>query len=253
MAKIDYLLDYLVKEDNENSIFLKRLDNKFDSLRAILNKRAPKEINSEFLTVQDEYLKKVNESRGIKDINTIPFDKSIISIYKGDITLLNADAIVNAGNNRMLGCFTPMHNCLDNIIHTYSGVELRLECNNILKGSTVENGNCIITKGYNLPAKYVIHTVGPCIYGMVSKKDKEELRNCYINILEIAKKNNIRTIAFPTISTGVFKFPKDLACQIALGSVSEYLKDNLKYFDKIIFCIYDDMQLEIYKNEIINI
>ena len=88
---------------------------------------------------------------------------------------------------------------------------------------------------------------------MVSKKDKEELRNCYINSLEMAKKNNIRTIAFPTISTGVFKFPKDLACQIALGSVSEYLKDNLKYFDKIIFCIYDDMQLEIYKNEILNI
>ena len=253
MAKIDYLIDYLVKEDDENSYFVKRLDNKFDILRAISNKRAPKEISSEFLKVQDEYLKKVNESRGIKDIKNIPFDKGIISIYKGDITLLNVDAIVNAGNNRMLGCFTPMHNCIDNVIHTYSGIELRLECNNILKGKTVDNGNCIITKGYNLPCKYVIHTVGPCIYGMVSNQDKEELKNRYLNSMELAKKNNIRTIAFPTISTGVFNFPKELACKIAISTVNDYLKENGKHFDKIIFCVYDNTQLEIYKNEIVNI
>lgn len=253
MPKIDYLIDYLVKEDNENSYFVKRLDNKFDILRAILNKRAPKDISSEFLQVQDEYLKKVNESRGIKDIKDIPFDRNIMSIYKGDITLLNVDAIVNAGNNRMLGCFTPMHNCIDNVIHTYSGVELRIECNNILKGNTVDNGNCIITKGYNLPAKHVIHTVGPCIYGMVSNQDKEELKNCYLNSMELAKKNNIRTIAFPTISTGVFNFPKELACKIAISTVNDYLKENSKYFDRVIFCVYDNMQLEIYKNEIVNI
>ena len=128
-----------------------------------------------------------------------------------------------------------------------------IECNNILKGSTVENGNCIITKGYNLPCKHVIHTVGPCIYGRVGKKDEEELKNCYYNSMELAKKNNIRTIAFPTISTGVFNFPKELASKIALETINEYLKTNKDYFDKIIFCVYDDLQLEIYKSEIVNI
>lgn len=253
MAKIDYLIDYLIKEDNDNNYFVKKLNNKFDIYRAICNKRLPKEISKEFLEVESEYLKKLNESRGIKDILDIPYDRSIISIYKGDITLLNVDAIVNAGNNRMLGCFTPLHNCIDNVIHTYSGIQLRIECNNILKGSTVENGNCIITKGYNLPCKYVIHTVGPCIYGRVGKKDEEELRNCYYNSMELAKKNNIRTIAFPTISTGVFNFPKELASKIAITTINDYLKTNKEYFDKIIFCVYDDLQLEIYKNEIINI
>ena len=146
-----------------------------------------------------------------------------------------------------LGCFIPCHKCIDNAIHSASGVQLRLECNkNMQKIEILQTGRAFITNGYNLPSKYVIHTVGPIIYENVTEKEILELRNCYINSLELAKENNIKTIAFPCISTGEFRFPKELASKIAIETIKEYLDTNEEYFEKIIFNVFVDVDYKIY-------
>lgn len=173
--------------------------------------------------------------------------KNKICLWQGDITTLKIEAIVNAGNSQGLGCFIPCHKCIDNSIHSASGVQLRLECYNKMKEiGILETGKAFITKGYNLPSKYVIHTVGPIIYEKVSEKDIKDLRNCYINSLELARKNNIREIAFCSISTGEFRFPKDQASKIAIATIDKFLDRYSDEFQKIVFNVFTEEDYNIY-------
>ncbi|MGM9643656.1 MAG: protein-ADP-ribose hydrolase [Eubacteriales bacterium] len=217
-------------------------------LRSLMNLRPPKEACSEFLKIQDEYLKKEIALKGITDISELSQTASGFYLWQGDITTLRCDSIVNAANSQMLGCFCPCHGCIDNAIHTYAGVELRLECAEIMKkqGNAEPVGRAKITKAYNLPCKYVIHTVGPTIYDHVTKQDEELLASCYRSCLEIAEQNNIQSIAFCCISTGEFHFPNRSAAEIAIRTVTEYRKrTNSKI--KVIFNVFKDMDYEIYR------
>lgn len=261
MEKLEYLINYLIKENKDLKLqnFPKTEQEKKNLFRSLCNIREPKEISKEFLQIQDEYL---SEELDKKEITDIAFIKTIdnsnienhnkICLWKGDITLLKIDAIVNAANSRGLGCFVPCHKCIDNQIHTFSGIQLRNECNEIMKNRAyfLPTGKAFITKGYNLPAKYVIHTVGPIIYSKVTEKEKQELINSYTNCLEVAKENNIRNIAFPCISTGEFRFPKKLACEYAFEAIQKYLKENSNSFDKIVFNVYSEEDYKIYENYI---
>lgn len=260
MEKLDYLIRYLLDENTD--IKIDRIPNdeisKKKLYRSLCNIREPNAISKEYIKYENEYLqeelkkKEIVEIKNIKSINELLQKSNLkynnqICLWKGDITTLKADAIVNAGNSQGLGCFIPCHKCIDNAIHSASGVELRLECNEIMKKiGKLQTGKAFITSGYNLPSKYVIHTVGPIIYENVTEKEIGELKSCYINSLELANENNIKTIAFPCISTGEFRFPKDLASKIAIEAVEEYLNTNKDKFEKIIFNVFSDEDYEIY-------
>lgn len=265
LNKLDYLINYLLDE-NGNLIKEKIPDdeeNKKKLWRSLCNIRDPKPLNKEYIQIEKEFLQEELQNKEItkvEDIKTI-FDifpnsslkyKDKISLWKGDITTLQIDAIVNAANSQGLGCFVPCHKCIDNQIHTFAGIELRLECNRVMmeKDYFLPTGEAFITKGYNLPAKYVIHTVGPIIQSEVSKEDKKQLANCYINSLKVAIKSGIRTVAFPCISTGEFRFPKEEACKIALLEVEKFLNYNNKYFDKVVFNVYSEEDYKIYERNI---
>lgn len=208
-------------------------------------------ISQDYLKIQDEYLKNEIKSKGIIDSNDISFDKGVISIWKGDITTLKCDVIVDACNKYLLGCFNPTHRCVDNEIHSFAGIQLRNECNDIMRGSTLENGKVILTSAYNLPSKYIIHTVGPLINDNILKKDIDDLKSCYYNSLELARKNNLRSIAFPCISTGLYGFPREEACNIAVEVVTKYLSKNSNVFDHVIFDVFLDDDFNIYKNKLL--
>jgi O-acetyl-ADP-ribose deacetylase (regulator of RNase III) len=173
-------------------------------------------------------------------------------LWQGDIVTLKVDAIVNAANSKLLGCFIPLHNCIDNMIHSAAGLQLREECNSMmqLQGHDEETGKAKITKAYNLPSKYVIHTVGPAIPpgSKPSKSDCEALENCYMSCLEIASENNLESLAFCGISTGVFNFPRDLAAKIAIDTVRDYLDSNETSLKHVIFDVFSDDSYTTYKN-----
>lgn len=254
MKELDYLIEYLINEDeNLSNIEIPNdINGKKDLYRALRNIRDPKSISSEYLKVQDKYLKDEINKKGITDEKDIKFDYDIISIWQGDITTLKCDAIVNACNKYLLGCFTPNHKCIDNEIHSYAGMQLRNECNDIMKGKTLPNGEVVLTNGYNLPCKYIFETVGPEINGKVSDKDIEELKKCYVNSLKLMIENNLKTIAFPCISTGVFSFPNDLACKIAISTVKDFIKNTDYKFDHIIFNVFKDIDKSLYERELNN-
>ena len=249
MEKLDYLIEYLLKESGRGNFDYSNRDKK-SLYRALVNIRQVNPISEDFLKVEDEYLQEELEKQDITNVDDIKANNKI-ALWQGDITKLKIDAIVNAGNSQGLGCFLPNHNCIDNQINTFAGVRLRLACNEIMKdlNYNLETGKAIITKGYNLPCKYVIQTVGPIIENEVTEQKEKELKNCYINSLQLAAHNGIKTIAFPCISTGVFRFPKDRACKIAIESVKDFLKENDK-IEKVVFNVYSDEDLEIYKNEL---
>ena len=249
LKTLDFLITYLAEERNEK-IEIENLseEEKKRLFRSLCNIREPKEISQEFLSIQDMYLQKEIQKKGmVEDIEKSKITDNIY-LWKGDITTLKIDAIVNAANSQGLGCFIPCHKCIDNSIHSYSGIQLRLECYEKMKEiKQLETGEVFMTKGYNLPAKYIIHTVGPIIYEEVTDKEREELRNCYIHSLQLAKENNIKEIAFPCISTGEFRFPKEEACQIAIKAVKEYLKENANWFEKIVFNVFTEGDYKIYQ------
>ena len=254
LKPLDFLITYLVEERNEK-IEIENLseEEKKRLFRSLCNIREPKEISQDFLHMQDMYLQKEIQEKGIvEDIEESKITDNIY-LWKGDITTLKIDAIVNAANSQGLGCFIPCHKCIDNSIHSYSGIQLRLECYEKMKEiKQLKTGEAFMTKGYNLPAKYIIHTVGPIIYEEVTDKEREELRNCYIHSLQLAKENNIKEIAFPCISTGEFRFPKEEACQIAIKAVKEYLKENTDCFEKIVFNVFTEEDYRIYGQNIFN-
>jgi O-acetyl-ADP-ribose deacetylase (regulator of RNase III) len=218
-------------------------------LRAFMNIREPKPISKEFLDIQDEYLQKENEMAGITDIDDLVPIKSDSRIYlwQGDMTTLRIEAIVNPANCRLCGCFQPLHNCADNIIHSKSGIQLRLKCNDIMQkqGYAEPTGKAKITPAYNLPCDYVLHTVGPIVDGKLTKEHEELLASCYRSCLELAEQSGVESIAFCCISTGVFMFPNDRAAEIAVKTVKDYLKDH-DGIKKVVFNVFKDIDLEIY-------
>lgn len=198
--------------------------------------------------MQDEYLKEEINKKGIVDINNLnPIQKGIY-LWQGDITTLRCDAIVNAANSAMTGCYVPNHRCIDNAIHSFAGVELRLECDEIMnrQGYGEPTGQAKITNAYNLPCKYIIHTVGPIISYKLTSEDCELLASCYRSCLNLAAKNNLESIAFCCISTGEFHFPNYKAAQIAIKTVEEFMKKDTSV-KKVIFNVFKDMDKEIYR------
>lgn len=218
-------------------------------LRSLFNIRDPKPISKAFLKIQDEYLKERNRERGIVPLSSIEEISNDIFLWQGDITLLDADAIVNAANSALLGCFRPMHSCIDNCIHTYSGIELRLACNEIMQkqGHEEETGKAKITPAFNLPSKFVIHTVGPIVYEELTPEHEDLLVSSYENCLKLADENDCKSIAFPCISTGVFMFPNERAAELAVQTVFNYKKQTNSKI-KVIFNVFKDLDLEIYES-----
>lgn len=245
-----YLINELIKENSRysdivipnNEVEQKAL------LRGLMNVRMPNEISKEFLKIQDEYLKEECKSKGITDLEDLEPIQNDIYLWQGDITTLKCDGIVNACNCDLLGCFNPNHKCIDNAIHTFSGIQLRLACNEIMvkQGHKEETGKAKITLAFNLPCKYVIHTVGPIVRGKLTEKDCDLLKSCYISSLEIAEKNHLNSIAFCCISTGEFRFPTDKASEIAINTVKEY-KEKTHSKIKVIFNVFKDKNYEIYR------
>ncbi len=221
-------------------------------MRSLMNVRYPRMIPRELLRRQDEYLSAEREEKGVIHISRLPAckkDERLI-LWQGDITRLDADAIVSAANSQMLGCFVPCHGCIDNAIHSAAGLQLRQECAEIMarQGHEEPTGQAKITGGYNLPAKHVIHTVGPIIYGRLTRKDEELLASCYRSCLRCADENGLTSIAFCCISTGEFHFPNDRAAEIAVRTVEEYLEAQKTSVQKVVFNVFKDLDKEIYQS-----
>ena len=205
----------------------------------------PRPISEDFLKMQDAELQMQCEDKGVVEISDITPQTSDILLWQGDITRLKVDAIVNAANAQALGCWAPLHNCIDNCIHSAAGIQLRKECNDTMQGRLLATGDAIITKGYNLPAKHVIHTVGPIIPdGIPTKEQEEQLAACYRSCLDLAEKNGLESIAFCCISTGVFHFPNQRAAEIAIETVKSYPRHSLK---TIVFNVFLDKDRDIYE------
>ena len=205
----------------------------------------PRPISEDFLKMQDAELQMQCEDKGVVEISDITPQTSDILLWQGDITRLKLDAIVNAANAQALGCWAPLHNCIDNCIHSAAGIQLRKECADKMQGRLLATGDAFITKGYNLPAKHVIHTVGPIIPdGIPTKEQEEQLATCYRSCLDLAEKNGLESIAFCCISTGVFHFPNELAARIAIETVKSYPRHALK---TIVFNVFLDKDRDIYQ------
>ena len=217
-------------------------------LRALMNVRAPKPIGTEFLRIQDEYLQYEIAAKGITDVAELTPVQQGIYLWQGDITTLKCDAVVNAANSGMTGCYIPNHRCIDNAIHTFAGMQLRLICENLMEqqGYPEPAGGAKITPAFNLPSRYVLHTVGPVISGKVKKHERELLASCYRSCLELAAENKLESVAFCCISTGEFHFPNELAAEIAVQSVKEFfrLQTGVK---KVIFNVFKDLDKNIYQ------
>lgn len=217
-------------------------------LRGLMNIRMPEPIGEAFLKIQDAYLQEEIKRKGITEAESLVPVQDGICLWQGDITTLRCDAIVNAANSRMLGCFCPNHGCIDNAIHTFSGVQLRAACAKLMErqGHEEETGTAKITPAFNLPCNYVLHTVGPVVRGKLTETDRRLLASCYRSCLELAEKNQVKSIAFCCISTGEFHFPNDKAAEIAVRTVKEYRKQTQSKME-VIFNVFKDLDKEIYR------
>lgn len=248
--KRNFLIRTLIDEsdERENIEIPQNSEQQRQLLRALMNVRHPKEISKDFLDIQDEYLKEVTIQKGITKIDTLqPIQKGLY-VWQGDITTLDCDAIVNAANSNMTGCYIPNHKCVDNFIHTYAGVQLRLECYNLIKkqGYPEPTGMAKITNAYNLPCKNVIHTVGPIVRRTLTDEHCDLLKKCYLSCLELANEKGLNSIAFSCISTGAFRFPNDIAAQIAVETVKNFMKKETT-IKRVIFNVFKDIDKEIYE------
>ncbi len=217
-------------------------------LRSLFNIRMPQPVSPDFLKVQDAYLQEETRRKGITQLVDLQPVQEGIYLWQGDITTLRCDAIVNAANSQMLGCFAPCHGCIDNAIHTYAGVQLRLACGELMQqqGHEEETGKAKITPGFNLPCRYVLHTVGPIVGGRLTKRDQQLLASCYRSCLELAEQNNVKSIAFCCISTGEFHFPNEKAAEIAIQTVKEYRERTYSKME-VIFNVFKETDLNIYR------
>ncbi len=255
MNRLDYLLDYLIKEDSQlTELEIPQLESeKRDLFRALRNIRPPKPVSDAFLHLQDEELQAQLQEKGVIELSDIKdINNKFITIWQGDITRLRVDAIVNAANSQLLGCFHPLHKCIDNAIHSAAGVKLREECHQLMlhQGHEEPTGQAKITKAYNLPCNYVIHTVGPIIPdGIPTAYQQDQLASCYRSIMACADANNLKSVAFCCISTGEFRFPNQMAASIAINTVKEYISSNPNTSVKtVIFNVFKDIDKEIYLN-----
>ena len=215
-------------------------------LRSLFNVRMPSPISEDFLIVQDDYLQAETAKKGITRSSDLSPVEDNIYLWRGDITTLQCGAIVNAANSSMTGCYVPCHNCIDNCIHTFAGIQLRNECDRIMQEQGYEEptGQAKLTSAYNLPCDYVLHTVGPIVEGRLTDRHCRLLESCYKSCLELAVKNGIGNVAFCCISTGVFGFPQKEASEIAVRTVREFLKTH---DIKVIFNVFREDDYEIYK------
>lgn len=245
-----YLISALLKECRryERIQIPSETDEQERLLRSLMNVRFAAQITEEFAAVQDEYLKEANAEKGFITLSDMEELQPDLFLWQGDITRLKVGSIVNAANSGMTGCYQPCHNCIDNCIHTYAGIQLRNFCAELMEKQGYEEptGQAKITPGFNLPCDYVIHTVGPIVQGRLTARHEEQLRSCYESCLKIADENNVGSIAFCCISTGVFMFPNRRAAEIAVQTVKEYKKTTGSQI-KVIFNVFKDVDLEIYK------
>ena len=220
-------------------------------LRGLMNVRMPGEIREDILRVQDDYLREVTAEKGITKIDDLTPVEPELYLWQGDITTLQCDAIVNAANSGMTGCYQPCHNCIDNCIHTYAGIQLRNACAEIMaaQGHEEPTGQAKITPGFNLPCRYVIHTVGPIVDGRLTQRHESQLASCYRSCLALAAENRCESIAFCCISTGVFGFPKERAAEIAIRTVRDW-KAETNSGMRVIFNVFSDRSLELYKRKL---
>ena len=244
----DFQLHTLIDELFPGALIPTNTEEKWRMFRSLINKREPKPVSEKFLKIQNDLLQSIIAEKGITDIKSLQPLKDNVYLWRGDITTLRVDAIVNAANSGMLGCFAPCHACIDNAIHTFAGVQLRLECAKIMEaqGYPEPTGKAKITSAYNLPSKYILHTVGPIIQDTVSDEDRRLLSNCYQSCLTLAEKNGIKSIAFCCISTGEFHFPNEEAAKIAIQTVSDFFR-TVNHNMKIVFNVFKEKDEEIYK------
>ena len=253
-ATQDARLDYLVEEFKADSVQYKDLQTPEDTegkrriLRSLMNIRTPRKMDEAVLAVQDEYLQARIRENGIVELADIPIIRDRMSIWQGDITRLAVDAIVNAANSQMLGCFVPMHTCIDNCIHTFAGVQLRAECARQMEqlksryGRDYEQPTALpmLTDAYNLPARKVIHIVGPIVQGRLTASLENDLAACYRNTLDMCLENGLKSVAFCCISTGVFHFPNKRAAEIAVQTVTGWLSEHPGGMERVIFNVFKD-------------
>lgn len=242
------LINYLLNENPEyRKVRIPSSENEqFRLYRSLVNVRSAYEISAEYLAAEDEYLRQKTAEKGITDIADLSPVEDDIYLWRGDITTLKCGAIVNAANSGMTGCYQPCHNCIDNCIHTFAGIRLRLECAEIMKkqGYPEPTGQAKITPAYNLPCEYVIHTVGPIVQGKLTAEHCRLLKSCYQSCLELTVQNGIDSIAFCCISTGVFGFPKKEAAEIAVRTVRNFMKSHRI---KVIFNVFGNEDYGIYR------
>lgn len=241
--QLNYLIHFLapqmsIPENNEE---------KWRLFRSLVNLRRPNPISKEFLQVQDNFLQNEIAAKGITDYRDLTPLQPDIYLWKGDITTLKADAIVNAANSQLLGCFFPCHGCIDNAIHTFAGVQLRLACAKLMREQNhpEATGTAKITPAFNLPSKFVLHTVGPIIHGALTENDRAALFSCYSSCLTLAEQYHLNSIAFCCISTGEFHFPNDIAAQIAIKAVAQYKAQTYSRI-KVIFNVFKQTDYDIY-------
>lgn len=245
-----FLIEALLAEDEQlQEISIPaQSDEQRRLLRALMNVRPPAPIADDVLQVQDEYLRRELAAKGITEIDDLSPISPGLYLWQGDITTLRVDAIVNAANSGMTGCYQPNHNCIDNAIHTFAGMQLRLECDRIMKaqGHLEPTGQAKLTPGYNLPARYILHTVGPIVDGPLTPQHEAELASCYESCLALAAENHLESVAFCCISTGVFCFPNHRAAEIAVQTVRDFLARDTSV-KRVVFNVFKDLDLAIYE------
>ena len=244
-----YLIKYLLEEQHEPEREIPAdVNGQKRLLRGLMNVREAKPIGEDFLRVQDDYLQAELAQKEIVSVHNLTPLEPGIYVWQGDITTIACDAIVNAANSAMTGCYYPCHGCIDNAIHSYAGVQLRLACDAIIKaqGHEEPTGTAKITEAYNLPCKYVLHTVGPIITGALTKQDEDLLVSCYQSCLALAEEYGLKSIAFCCISTGEFRFPNQRAAEIAVETVKSYRKENRSEIE-VIFNVFKDVDDYIYR------
>ena len=245
----DRLLDEMPRYRPQAARFASDGDSRRRLLRGLMNVRPPMPLDAEFLAVQDALLSAETAEKGVVRAGELtPARERNLCLWQGDITRLAADAVVNAANSALLGCFVPCHGCIDNAIHSAAGLQLRDECSRIMRaqGHEEPNGQAKLTGAYNLPAKHVLHTVGPIVRGGVTERDRRELRSCYEACLALAAERRLRSVAFCCISTGEFHFPNREAAGIALAAVRDFLRRDGGDM-RVIFNVFRDEDLAIYR------
>lgn len=255
LDNLDFIIGYMLKERGEEMVLPASLREKQRLMQALMNVRQPGGVTEDFLKAQDAELQQQRADKGIVTLEDVAREGIVgkagervqLYVWQGDITRLQVDAIVNAANAQLLGCFAPLHACIDNAIHSAAGIQLREECHALMQaqGHEEPTGKAKITGGYNLPSKHVLHTVGPIIsIGLPTGRQELQLASCYRSCLEEAERHALESIAFCCISTGVFHFPNERAAEIAVETVRRFPCQSVK---TVVFNVFKDKDLELYR------